>query len=241
MSVYDLTIQETVNVDFEEIFFTPENKAALGQVIKEYKYLDELKKYGLQIDNKILLHGQSGCGKTTTAKAIATALKKKITIVNLSNLVSARIGETAKNLQSLFALSARQKSVLFLDEFDLMGKTRDNNEDNDVGEMRRLVNSLIQEIDYLPADSLLICATNHYEMIDPAILRRFQLKIKYELPSDADLEGYYDKMLAPFPAHLQDLDRKYGISYAEVKDYIHTTMKKRIIAELEAQCYVPGN
>lgn len=241
MSVYDLTIQETVNVDFEEIFFTPENKAALSQVIKEYKYLDELKKYGLQIDNKILLHGQSGCGKTTTAKAIATALKKKITIVNLSNLVSARIGETSKNLQSLFDLSARQKSVLFLDEFDLMGKTRDNNEDNDVGEMRRLVNSLIQQIDYLPGECLLICATNHYEMIDPAILRRFQLRIKYELPSDADLDGYYDKMLFPFPVHLQDLERRYGISYAEVKDYIHTSMKKRIIAELEAQCYVPGN
>lgn len=234
MSVYDLTIHESVNVDFEDIFFTPENKAALSQVIKEYKYLDELKKYGLQIDNKILLHGESGCGKTTTAKAIATALNKKITIVNLSNLVSSRIGETAKNISSLFSLSARQKSVLFLDEFDLMGKARDNNEDNDVGEMRRLVNSLIQEIDYLSTDSLLICATNFYEMLDPAILRRFQLKIRYNLPSAEDLDAYYDKLLAPFPAHLQDIDRQYGISYAEVKDYIHTTMKKRIIAELES-------
>lgn len=233
MSVYDLTIHESVNVDFEDIFFTPENKAALSQVIKEYKYLDELKKYGLQIDNKILLHGESGCGKTTTAKAIATALNKKITIVNLSNLVSSRIGETAKNISSLFSLSARQKSVLFLDEFDLMGKARDNNEDNDVGEMRRLVNSLIQEIDYLSNDSLLICATNFYEMLDPAILRRFQLKIRYNLPSGEDLDAYYDKLLAPFPAHLQDIERQYGISYAEVKDYIHTTMKKRIIAELE--------
>lgn len=234
MSVYDLTIHETVNVDFEEIFFTPENKAALSQVIKEYKYLEELKKYGLQIDNKILLHGESGCGKTTTAKAIATALNKKITIVNLSNLVSSRIGETAKNISSLFSLSARQKSVLFLDEFDLMGKARDNNEDNDVGEMRRLVNSLIQEIDYLSNDSLLICATNFYEMLDPAILRRFQLKIRYNLPSAEELDAYYDKLLAPFPAHLQGIERQYGISYAEVKDYIHTTMKKRIIAELEA-------
>jgi SpoVK/Ycf46/Vps4 family AAA+-type ATPase len=233
MSVYDLTIHESVQVDFEDIFFTPENKAALSQVIKEYKYLDELKKYGLQIDNKILLHGESGCGKTTTAKAIATALNKKITIVNLSNLVSSRIGETAKNISSLFSLSARQKSVLFLDEFDLMGKARDNNEDNDVGEMRRLVNSLIQEIDYLSNDSLLICATNFYEMLDPAILRRFQLKIRYNLPSAEDLDAYYDKLLAPFPVHLQKIERQYGISYAEVKDYIHTTMKKRIIAELE--------
>ncbi|BAV04966.1 AAA family ATPase [Filimonas lacunae] len=232
MNVYELTIQEKVSVAFEDLFFSAENKAALVQVLKEHTYLNELKKYGLHIDNKILLHGHTGCGKTTTAKGIATALKKQIMIVNLSNVVSARIGDTAKNLKALFDQAARLKAVLFLDEFDLLGKQR-SDDDKDVGEMRRLVNSLIQEMDYMPADCLLIAATNHYEMIDTALLRRFQLKIKYDLPNRELLDAYYDKILEPFPEHMQQLHRKYDISYAEVRDYIHTAMKKRIIEELE--------
>jgi SpoVK/Ycf46/Vps4 family AAA+-type ATPase len=179
-----------------------------------------------------LLHGPSGCGKTTTAKAIATALNKNIVIINLSTLINARIGETSKNVKALFDKAIREKAVLFLDEFDQIGKSRDS-EDKDVAEMKRLVNTIIQLIDYLPTDSLLICATNYYNSIDTALLRRFQIKLKFEMPDQKELDLYYDKLLADFPIHLQEINRKYNISYAETKDYIHTTMKRQIIAELE--------
>jgi AAA+ superfamily predicted ATPase len=99
--------------------------------------------------------------------------------------------------------------------------------------MKRIVNTIIQLIDYFPTDSLLICATNHYQAIDSALIRRFQLRLQFEMPNEELLDVYYDKLLDTFPLHLQNIPRKYGISYAEAKDYIHTIMKKQIIAELE--------
>lgn len=234
MNLYELTVNDTEKIALADLLFSEENKAALTQTIKEHQYLEELKQYNLKVDNKILLYGHSGCGKTTTAKAIATALNKNIVIINLSTLINARIGETSKNVKAIFDKAIREKSVLFLDEFDQIGKSRDS-DDKDVGEMRRLVNTIIQLIDYFPTDSLLICATNHYHTIDTALLRRFQLRLQFEMPSEKELDLYYDKLLSNFPDHLQDIPRKYTISYAEAKDYVNTTMKKQIIAELEVQ------
>jgi SpoVK/Ycf46/Vps4 family AAA+-type ATPase len=234
MNLYELTVNDTEKIALDDLLFSNENKAALMQTIKEHEYIEELKKYNLKVDHKILLHGHSGCGKTTTAKAIAAALNKNIVIINLSTLINARIGETSKNVKAIFDKAIREKAVLFLDEFDQIGKSRDS-DDKDVGEMRRLVNTIIQLIDYFPSDSLLICATNHYHSIDTALLRRFQIRLQFEMPDENELDVYYDKLLADFPVHLQEISRKYSISYAEAKDYIHTTMKKQIIAELELQ------
>lgn len=234
MNLYELTVNDIEKIALTDLLFSDENKIALAQTIKEHQYIEELKKYNLNADHKILLYGHSGCGKTTTAKAIATALNKNIVIINLSTLINARIGETSKNIKALFDKAIREKSVLFLDEFDQIGKSRDS-DDKDVGEMRRLVNTLIQLIDYFPNDSLLICATNNYNIIDTALLRRFQIRLKFEMPDEKELDLYYDKILASFPVHLQEIPRKYKISYAEAKDYIHTSMKKLIIEELELQ------
>lgn len=234
MNLYELVVNDTEKIALNDLLFSEENKTALLNTIKEHKYIDELKKYNLNVDNKILLYGHSGCGKTTTAKAVATALNKSIVIINLSTLINAKIGETSKNVKALFDKAIREKAVLFLDEFDQIGRSRES-DDKDVAEMRRLVNTIIQLIDYFPTDSLLICATNFYNSIDSALLRRFQIKLKFEMPSKNELNVYYDKILDVFPAHLQDISRKYDISYAEAKDYVHTTMKRQIIAELELQ------
>lgn len=232
MNLHELVVTDTEKIALDDLLFSEENKLALNQTIKEHKYIEELKKYNLKVDNKILLHGHSGCGKTTTAKAIATALNKNIVIINLSTLINAKIGETSKNVKTIFDKAIREKAVLFLDEFDQIGKSRES-DDKDVAEMRRLVNTIIQLIDYFPTDSLLICATNFYNSIDSALLRRFQIKLKFEMPNNRELDIYYDKLLSHFPVHLQDIPRKYAVSYAEAKDYIHTTMKRQIIAELE--------
>lgn len=234
MNLNDLTVNDSEKIALEDLFFSDENKTALLQIIKEHRYLDELKKYNLKVDNKILLHGSSGCGKTTTAKAIANTLDKKIIIINLSTIIDSRIGETSKNLKAIFDKAIREKAVLFLDEFDQIGKSRDS-DDKDVGEMRRLVNTIIQLFDYFPSDSLLICATNHYEIIDSALLRRFQLRLKYEMPLEKQLDLYYDKILSTFPQHFQNIERRFSISYAEALDYIHTSMKRQIIKTLESK------
>ncbi len=232
MNVFDLIINDKEVVSLENVFLNKYNYQNILQLIKEYKYVEQLSQYGLPVNNKILLQGHSGCGKTTTAKAIANALGKPILILNLSNVVCSRIGETSQNIKQVFDKAAREKAVLFLDEFDQIGKER-GSDDKDVGEMRRLVNTIIQLIDYYPTNALLIAATNHAEIIDQALLRRFQLRINFEMPSAEVLDTYYDKILLPFPKDMQKFERQYNISFAEAKDYAFTKIKSLLIEQFE--------
>lgn len=234
MAIFDLVIDDKEVIEIENLFFDSKNKQVLLQLIKEHQYLEELKKYHLSVDNKLLLYGSSGCGKTATAKAMAKALNKNILILNLANFVSSKIGDTGKNLKAIFEKAGREKAVLFLDEFDQVAKMR-GHDDKDVGEMRRLVNTLIQLIDYFPKEALLMAATNHLELIDTALLRRFQLKIEYKMPTDEQLDMYYERLLEKFPERFRGIDKKYGISYAEAQDYVHTVLKSLIIKELESK------
>ncbi len=113
MNLYNLIIQDKEEVTFDDVFLEPENKQQFVQLIKEQTYAKELIEYGLPVNNKILLEGSSGCGKTMTAKAIANTLGKNIIILNLSNIVSSRIGETSQNIKMIFDKAARERSVLF--------------------------------------------------------------------------------------------------------------------------------
>lgn len=234
MNIYDLIINDKEQVKLEDVILKEESRKNILQLIKEHKYIEELHKYGLPVSNKLMLHGSSGCGKTTTAKAIANALGRPIMILNLSNVINSRIGETSQNMKQIFDKAAKERAVLFLDEFDQIGKSRDNSE-QDVGEMRRLVNTIIQLIDYFPDKSLLICATNHPESIDSALLRRFQFSISYEMPDDAQLDKYYDQLLQNMPEHLRGINRKYNISFAQAKDDAYTQVKRGLLEELEAR------
>lgn len=240
MVPFDLIIRNFDQVDIAQVYFSATNKQLVEQVIKEHQHIDVLRQYGLNTVNKILLHGHSGCGKTTTAKAIAKALKKPIIITELSNLISAKIGETSKQIKSLFDKANREKAILFFDEFDLIGKMR-SVDDNDVGEMRRLVNTIIQLMDYLNDEAIIIGATNFYELIDTALLRRFELTIKFDLPTVEELDAYYDDQLARFPENINKIERKYNISYAEAKDELEREMKARIILMLENGLIPAGN
>src|SRR5690606_1789179 len=240
MNVYDLIINDKENVSLDDVFLGSDNHGSISQLIKEHNYIDELLQYGLPVNNKILLHGHSGCGKTMTAKAIAKALGKNILILNLSNVVCSRIGETSQNIKQVFDKAGREKAVLFLDEFDQIGKAR-GNDDKDVGEMRRLVNTLIQLIDYYPEKALLLCATNHPEIIDTSLLRRFQLRINSVMPSQQVLEEYYNKPSYRFTIALQHIERQYNISFAEAKDHTFTLVKTVLIKELEEKSTCNAN
>lgn len=241
LSDFILNSNETT-IGLDEIHLDEANKNALNQLLKEVKHFDVLSKYNLPVDNKIFLFGHTGCGKTTTAKAIARALDKKIIILNLGTVVSSRLGETAKNITDVFKKAMREKAVLFLDEFDSIGKLRDH-DDKDSSEMKRLVNTVIQLMDEMPNNTLLIAATNHSKVIDTALLRRFQLKLEFVLPTKKQLDIYYNSLLEPFPKEFRNMKRVYNISYAEAKDITIRALKNVIIAneETKTQTIVHGN
>jgi len=232
MNIADLIINDKEQIQLNDLFLDEHNRILLNQLIREHSYIEQLRRYELPVNNKVMLHGSSGCGKTTTAKAIAGALGKNLLVLNLSNVISARLGETAQHVKMVFDKAKREKAVLFLDEFDQIGKARSEG-DKDVGEMHRLVTTMIQMIDYFPDNALLICATNYESFIDPALLRRFQLRLSFTMPGGEVLDAYYDKLLSRFPVHIQGVGRKYDISFAEAKDHAYRLVKDALIGEFE--------
>lgn len=216
-----------------ELHLDDENRTKINQLIEEFTYIDALKDLNIPVDNKILLYGYTGCGKTATAHAIGAALNKEVIVLNLGGFISSRLGESAKNISEIFRRAANDNAILFIDEFDFIGKIR-NYESQDSGEMKRLVNTLIQQIDHLAANSILIAATNHFDIIDTALLRRFQIRLKYELPTREQLDTYYNDLLANFPPNICNINKSYGISYAEAKDNVYQQIKANVIS-LEKQ------
>jgi SpoVK/Ycf46/Vps4 family AAA+-type ATPase len=164
----------------------PEVKNQLIYFIKENNSIELLQKFDLPVSNKLLLHGPSGCGKTLASYVIAGELDKPMYVVNLGAIVSSKLGETSKNLTKVFRKAALEDSIIFIDEFDSLGKIRDYNQDH--GEMKRVVNTILQLFDYLPQSSMVIAATNQESMIDEALLRRFDVNLEFSLPNKLQIE-----------------------------------------------------
>ncbi|MCT4614000.1 MAG: ATP-binding protein [Marinifilaceae bacterium] len=200
----------------------------INSLLQEYRYIDTLLKYKLPVTNKILFYGQSGCGKTMLARALSTELNKKMKVISLSNIVSSKLGETSRNIAAAFKIVENQEAILFLDEFDSLGKERDY-DDTDNSEMKRVVNSIIQLIDALPQKCLLIAATNQINLIDKALVRRFETRLEFDLPTKDLLDDLYDSILSKFPTQYTSINRSYGLSFSEAKNSAIKQVKQNVI------------
>lgn len=229
----DFYIQELEpNVSLDDLQLEEEKKLQLKGFIKEHKHAKYLRKIGLPVSNTLLLHGYTGCGKTFTARILASEMKKRLLIVNLSTIVSSKLGDTAKNIASLFKKAALTQAVLFLDELDALGQRRDLDA-NDASEMRRVVNAILQQIDYISPDVVLVGATNQLNHIDTALLRRFDTRIEYNLPTKEELDRYYDTLKEKYPVEFDGFKRDYDISFAEAKARYLIFLKEEVILSLE--------
>lgn len=205
----------------------------LGYFIKEHRSIELLQKMELPIANKVLFHGPSGCGKTLASYVLAGELNKLIYVINLGAIVSSKLGETSKNLAKVFRRAASENCVIFLDEFDSLGKVRDYNQDH--GEMKRVVNTILQLFDFMPQDCIVIAATNQVDMIDEALMRRFDLNINFELPNPSQIKELISLTLRnghfkfDHPTEISELVQQCeGLSYYSIQKTLITAIKRSI-------------
>lgn len=203
--------------------------------IEEHNKIEILQKFDLPVSNKLLLYGPSGCGKTLASYVIAGELDKMMVVINLGAIVSSKLGETSKNLSKIFKKAATEDCIIFLDEFDSLGKIRDYSQDH--GEMKRVVNTILQLFDYLPQSSIVIAATNQKDMLDDALLRRFDNIIGFELPNEADIKKLIELTLKNGNFKFDNKaaanrisKQSVGLSYYSIQKTLITAIKRTLFA-----------
>ena len=229
LELYEIVKSET---SFEDVVLADSQKKIIMQLISEQQNAVDLLKHNMAPMNRILLCGPPGCGKTMTAYAIAHELNLPVAYVRLDGLVSSYLGQTSTNLRKVFDSVKNQRIVLFLDEFDAIAKKRDDN--NELGELKRVVTTLLQNFDNMPPNVLLIAATNHQHLLDPAIWRRFNVTITLDLPTDQQRACLIEKLIYKY-----NMDSKLdinlltkiteGMSGALIEELMVAAAKKHLI------------
>lgn len=226
-----LELLELIYTDtcIDDVILPKSQKQVLTQIIEEQTQADEFLKHNIFPANRLLLCGPPGCGKTMTAHAIAHELNLPMAYVRLDGLVSSYLGQTSTNLRKVFDAVKNQKIVLFLDEFDAIAKKRDDG--NELGELKRVVTTLLQNFDNMPNNVFLIAATNHQHLLDPAVWRRFNLTIVLELPNEDQRCELVEKWMAEFNLtaniNIKQLGKlTEGLNCAQLKELIITAAKR---------------
>lgn len=242
----DLIIEKiTSDYTLENIIAENKTLEELKFFIQEHLNADVLRRFDLPVANKLLLYGPSGCGKTLASYVVAGELKKMMVVINLGAIVSSKLGETSKNLAKIFRKAAIDNSIVFLDEFDSIGKIRDYSQDH--GEMKRVVNTILQLFDYLPQSSLVIAATNQKEMLDDALLRRFDSIIELSLPNNQQIQNLVELTLKNGKFVFDDntnaaniIKQAQGLSYFSIQKTLITAIKRSLFADSEPRNKISG-
>jgi SpoVK/Ycf46/Vps4 family AAA+-type ATPase len=187
-----LRIEGSPTIEVEPIW-EPGVKRFLDQIISERQHFDELTKQGLSPTRSIIFTGPPGVGKTLAARWTARELRRPLLTLDLSAVMSSFLGRTGANVRHVLDYAKGVDGVLLLDELDSIAKRRDDA--TDVGELKRLVTVLLQEIDDWPATGLLIAATNHAGLLDPAVWRRFEMRVEFPMPTDGAVRQAVDRFL----------------------------------------------
>ena len=227
----------TPAIEIDKIVLNKHIAAEINSFIGCYQKRDLLLKAGVETPASILLYGPPGCGKTTIAQYISTVMELPLVCARLDGLVSSLLGSTAKNIRKIFDYVSSRECILFLDEFDVIAKLRDDK--NELGELKRVVNSLIQNIDSLNTNTILIAATNHHELLDPAIWRRFTKVLRLEKPNEEEIITFIQIVLDGTNNNVLDNIRKLELlasafndfSFSEIKTIILNVIKNSIIHE----------
>lgn len=228
----DTILELTPQVRFEDLVLTLPARTEGGQLVEEHARADVLRAHGYEPRHKVLLSGPPGNGKTSYAEAVAEALALPFFVVRYDSLVGSYLGETNTRLRKLFDYVRTQPCVLFFDEFDSIGKER--GDIHETGEIKRVVSFLLMQIDQLPSYVLTIAATNHAELLDRAVWRRFQLRIAFPAPQKSEVAAFLQKIIESWPEQpkispVRLADRLGAMSYAEARDFCQNARRRHIL------------
>lgn len=214
-----------------EMILSPEIKQKITRIITEYNSKEKLKKYGLTNRRKILLCGAPGTGKTMTASVLANKLNLPLCTIMMDKMMTKYMGESGAKLRQIFNTIEEYKGVYLFDEFDAIGSERSL--DNDVGEIRRILNSFLQFIENDKSESLIIAATNNPKMLDQALFRRFDDIIYYMAPEKKEIIKMIKNKIIEFESEDLNYDQIaeniISLSYADISKICNDAIKEVIL------------
>jgi len=232
VSLEDLLFERTPRRQIRELSLPDNVRVSISELIEEQQRYELLLSYNLEPRNKILLTGAPGNGKTTLAEAIAEALMLPFIVLRYDGVVGSFLGETASRLKKVFDYVRTRRCVLFLDEFDTLGKER--GDIHDTGEVKRVVSSLLLQIDAIPAHVVVVTATNHPELLDRAVWRRFQLRLELPRPTRSQIEEWMPELAQRLGFKFEYSPRRladslYGVSFAELEQFGLDVARQRVL------------
>lgn len=218
-------------LELKELIVSDTTLHKVERILVEYRNKNKLYKSGLSNRRKILLEGSPGTGKTMTASVIASELKLPLFTVQVDKMVTKFMGETSIRLRQIFESMSSTTGIYLFDEFDAIGA--DRSLDNEIGEMRRILNSFLQFIETDTSDSIIIAATNNQKILDKALFRRFDDVIHYDLPDDDQIQRLFNIKLEGYTKiGLYDSDiisSARGLSHSEISLICDDAIKESIL------------